>query len=79
MPSLLFLLGGFIMTNKQRREIRYFYKWLKNFFSSTEKEKNLIMVEISRDKELYDFLFSIKDYDEKKQQEFLESLLDFYD
>ncbi len=60
---------------KEQKEIEGFISWLKIFYKSKEKDKNLILLElIKKDFNLYKWLNSIKDINKEAQERLYEQL-----
>lgn len=54
---------------KEQKEIEGLIKWLKHFYKSNDKEKNLILVKLhKKDIRVYNFLNPIKDIGEYDQE-----------
>ena len=54
---------------KKNKAIEDFIKWLKLFYKSNEKEKNLILLKLASENEaLYKFVYDIKDIGEYDQE-----------
>lgn len=60
---------------KVEKEIEAFIKWLKHFFKSNTKEKELILTKIAFENEdLYIFLNNIKSINKQEQEVLYEQL-----
>lgn len=59
----------------KEKEIENFIKWLKLFYKSNDKEKNLILLKLASENEaLYKFVYDIKDIGEYDQNRLYEQL-----
>ena len=60
---------------KKEKAIEGFIKWLKLFYKSNEKEKNLILVKLYGENEaLYKFVNDLKDINKEEQERLYEQL-----
>ena len=59
---------------KQNKEIEDFISWLEHVWNAKENEKMLIMVEISKNKEMFIYLDRIKNYTKEEQEKEIERL-----
>lgn len=60
---------------KKNKAIEDFIKWLKLFYKSNEKEKNLILIKLKGENEaLYKFVNDLKDIGECDQKRLYEQL-----
>lgn len=60
---------------KKNKAIEDFIKWLKLFYKSNDKEKNLILIKLAGENEaLYKFVNDLKDLGENDQNRLYEQL-----
>jgi len=62
------------LTKKQNEEIDDFISWLKKFWKSNENEKMLIMVEISKNNDMFIYLDKVKNFNKEEQEKEIERL-----
>lgn len=61
--------------NKKDKYIEDFVKWLKLFYKSNDKEKNLILLKLAKENEpLYRFVYDLRDIGEYDQNRLYEQL-----